>query len=557
MSSVQSLAGALVLLALVVVPALAQVPINETGAQIDERFAEPTAPLAQPPGERLQLDSTEAPPAAAQITINLLSVQVTGNSAFSQAELETTTTWPIGQVALLAIYQLAADLTAVYQDSGYFLSRVIVPPQALNPAAATIQLQVIEGYIDEVSWPQTIINRTSVLEQYTNRITRERPLSIATLERYLLLAGDLPGYTISTTLEPSATNSGASRLVVDIDHQPFSGSATLNNRGSESRGPLQVVAQVSAENSLGLNERVALTFASATEFNELTYVSGSYQQVLNAEGLELSLRGTWDQGEPGTEILRSLDYQTRSGSFAGELSFPIIRSRERNLILSGGFTLRDFRSDSLGAALNEDRTRAFHVSATYDQFDVWNGVNQLSLTFRQGLTGLGGTNNANPLATRASGRVDFTVFEGSASRFQPLQHGLSLLLEAEGQYAATPLLAGQECSYGSQRFGSAFSSASLVGDHCLMGSAELRYDSQFELGDLSQAQLFAYLDHGVVWQRAGAGIVTKETNATSVGVGARLAWNDHLFGEVEVTHQLAGATADHSWHGFFSVGARF
>ena len=41
---------------------------------------------------------------------------------------------------------------------------------------------------------------------YAREITAERPVNIHTIERYLLLAGDLPGLKFKNSLKPSAAN---------------------------------------------------------------------------------------------------------------------------------------------------------------------------------------------------------------------------------------------------------------------------------------------------------------------------------------------------------------
>ena len=108
--------------------------------------------------------------------------------------------------------------------------------------------------------------------------------------------------------------------------------------------------------------------------------------------------------------------------------------------------------------------------------DPWRGINQLNVTFSQGIDGLGSTSN-NPLASRLDGRVDFTKVEVLASRTQPLFDPFSAFISGYGQYATTSLLTPEQCCFGGRFFGRAYDPSDLLGDSCYMGNcrAALRF----------------------------------------------------------------------------------
>ena len=81
----------------------------------------------------------------------------------------------------------------------------VVPPQNLNAQGAAIRIQVIEGYVDKVVWPEKLARYRNFFAAYEAKIVADRPANIRTLERYLLLLGDLPGFKVSTKLEASKT----------------------------------------------------------------------------------------------------------------------------------------------------------------------------------------------------------------------------------------------------------------------------------------------------------------------------------------------------------------
>ena len=123
------------------------------------------------------------------------------------------------KVTLQQVYDLAQRITAKYGSDGYVLSRAIVPPQELDPNGAVVRIQVIEGYIDRVEWPPQLAAYRDFFSHYAAKITAERPVNINTLERYLLLAGDLPGLKFKNSLKPHPTKPGAATLVVEVTRE--------------------------------------------------------------------------------------------------------------------------------------------------------------------------------------------------------------------------------------------------------------------------------------------------------------------------------------------------
>src|SRR4029077_18288711 len=105
-------------------------------------------------------------------------------------------------------------------NDGYVLSRAVVPPQQLDPKGAIVQIEVVEGYIDKVEWPTQLSRYYDFFSDYAAKITAQRPVNIRTIERYLLLAGDLPGLKFKTSLRPSKHNRNAATLVVEVAEKP-------------------------------------------------------------------------------------------------------------------------------------------------------------------------------------------------------------------------------------------------------------------------------------------------------------------------------------------------
>ncbi|MGA2128713.1 MAG: POTRA domain-containing protein, partial [Xanthobacteraceae bacterium] len=416
------------------------IPSSDRPGREREQFAQPPSPRAQPGGAAISLPSTVAPPGAEKVRLLVRDIRIVGATVYPAADLAPLTRDIVGQtVSLEAIYEVARRITAKYGSDGYVLSRAVVPPQELDPRGAVVRIEVIEGYVDRVEWPEKLVRYRDFFTSYAARITAERPANIRTIERYLLLAGDLPGLRISTSLRPSKVNVRASTLVVEVAERPIDASIRADNRGTASRGPNQMQTSAALNNILAAHEAFTVAYAGVSPVNELQYLQGVYRQVLTSEGLTAFVNGSYAWGRPGTPTLDLLEYATRTTYGEVGLSYPVFRARERNLTLSGLAFLSDSSSDVFEQPFNRDRLRGARLKVDGDYADFLQAVNLFNVTLSKGIEGLGSTLNDNPFASRASGRVDFTKLEAYVSRMQPLAANFSLLLRAYGQYALNPL----------------------------------------------------------------------------------------------------------------------
>jgi hemolysin activation/secretion protein len=544
--------------------AMAQiVPPGEQPGRLRERFDQPQAPLSEPGGPAISLPSTVAPAGADRTFIVVRSVRVTGITVYTQEDLAPLYADLVGhKVTLQAIYDLAQRITTKYGNDGYVISRAIVPPQQLNPGGADIVIQVIEGYVDKVEWPAALSKFRDFFSYYADKIIADRPSNIRTIERYLLLAGDLPGLHFKNSLKPSATHPGAATLVVEVTEKPFDLLARVDNRGTQGQGPIEFMSSVTVNNLLRVHDAFTFTYAGPFRTDELKYIYGQYSQVLTEEGLLFFIDGSTGYGRPGTPDLVALDYRSMSNVYETGLTYPFIRSRERNLSVTGlGFVEADDGSIfdmPLTAPSTRDRLRGFRGKVNADWADPFNGVNQVNVVVSQGIDGLGSTTNGQPLASRLNGRVDFSKVEATVTRVQPLFANLSAMVAAYGQYAGTPLLSPELCSYGGRVFGRAYDPSDLVADSCFEMLGELRADVPVpaEIAKyVTQTQLYGFADHG--WLHNLAPDVGTPTNmiAASVGGGLRLGWLNIFTADLSAAKAVEGPRDD--WRFFFILAAKY
>jgi len=539
-----------------------------------ERFVTPPGPRAQPGAPAIVLPSTTPPSEAARIKVHIRDICITGATVYTREQLAPLYADLIGHdVPLQAIYDLAQRITAKYGADGYSLSRAIVPPQAFAPNGAAPCLKVIEGYIDHVEWPAAVAKYRDFFTHYAAMITAERPINVHTIERYLLLASDLPGLHFNASLKPSKTNNGAATLVVEMVEKPLDAYGIVDNRGTPSRGPEQFLIGANLNNLLRQHEQFTFNYASTFHTEELQYFAGNYRQVLTAEGLYAFVNSSYSFGHPGTEPLQTVGFSARSLLVEAGLADPIIRTREKNLTLSGlVFASNNFTDfDAFQQPINRDHLRGFRLKADFDWADRFLGVNQVNVTYSQGIQGLGSSanNSAADLAvgfnsqllSNPVGRVDFEKIEAKLSRSQVLFGPMSAFGSIYGQYAFNPLLVSEQCGYGGRFFGRAFDPSALLGDHCVEAIGELRYDLTHLPPMLSQVQFYAYSDYGRLWVLGPAVFVpttggfSGNFDAASAGGGVRLGFWNTVTADLSVAKAIHGPIDDTRF--FFILGAKY
>lgn len=557
-----TLAGALCVLGLTAAATAQVVPPSVDAGRIPQRFEQSQQSKSLPRAGGIQLPSTAPPANAAGLKLSVSRFEIIGSTVYAANGFSDLTDPLIGRsLPLSEIYALAARITARYGQDGYILSRAIVPPQSLSPKGAVVRIEIVEGYVDEVVWPESLKQRyRDYFSNYEARITESRPANIKVIERYLLLASDLPGLLFSSTFKPSAKQPKASTLVVSVKEKPFSLESGVDNRGSKGRGPWQAYASGTFNNLLGMHEAVSARYATAVPgTDQLRFAEGTWRQVLNSEGLTFLFSGSYNTGIPGLGALRAIDYSSEGLLFNASLAYPVIRSRDQNLTISGIAFVEDVKSTALGVALTDDRLRGLRARLDYDRADSLGGINLVQAILSQGLDGLGSTGNDNPIPSRGSGRVDFTKIEGTASRTQPLAFvlpGLSAYVAAYGQFALDPLLVVEQCAYGGKTFGRAFDPSALTGDNCVIGLGELRYDLPIHANPFSKTQLFGFIDYGWLERKTTSVGTPSQQQASSAGVGLRLGWRENIYATGELAKSVGG-DVDLGWRGHVEMTVRY
>jgi hemolysin activation/secretion protein len=554
--------------------ALAQ-DVPEAG-QIEERFEEPVEPRATFEQVVPETERQLPPEEAEKIKFELSGLIFEGVTVYESSEfLPFYEEYLSQEVSLADIYEIAGKVSNLYLADGFILSFAIVPAQTVR--GGIIRIQVIEGFVSEIFVEGPAANsifadpsgqaRHDLVIAYAKKIVSEGPLRLSDLEKYLLLAGDLPGVTANGVLSPSQNIPGASDLVVVVDFDRANGFMSADNRGTRFVGPYQLGTGLNINSVAGLYEQVGVRLIGTSEYRELRLGSVTYQHQLGTEGTKLYLSAGRTFSEPGF-TLEDLDIKSFTTTFGVSISHPWIRSRSENLSTTFEFDFRNTKTDSFKAPLSEDRLRVFRIGGVYDFVDSLRGINLIALKYSQGVDFMHAKISGSDLLSRENGHSDFGAVRADLSRLQSILPGLTLLGEATGQYSFSQLLASEEFGLGGERYGRAYDPYEISADHGVAAKLELQYGISDDGSIFKGIQIYGYYEFGAVWHRlkpavssTGASGKSRESLA-STGLGIRFNLTDYISGYVEATKPLTqpvsarGASGD-EWRPFFSIAQRF
>ena len=465
------------------------------------------------------------------------------------------------EVTLRDAYTIANAITVKYRNDGYILSQAVVPAQHIRDGI--LHLRVFEGFINEVRIEgKYSTNRGKLLDRIAEKIRASRPLQIKELERYILLAGDLPGVSARASLIPSKTVEDASDLVLLIEEDKFDGFGSIDNRSSKYIGPYQTQIGINLNSLLGMHERTSFRVVAASQFSELKFYEFEQEQILNSELTKLAFLGRYTTSKPGKE-LRDIEFESESASADISIHHPFIRSRAKNL--SGSLTLSYRNSDThiLGVQFSQDHIRSARAGFSYDFVDRWFGVNLFDMEVSKGIQILGASNSFAPELSRSDGETDYAKVTVDVSRLQRLAPGFSLLIDVTGQYTRDGLVASEEFSIGGARFGRAFDPSQVSGDRGIAARAELRHYFNWRNVLLRQLQFYAFYDYGAVWNdTVSSPSFSKHEALSSGGLGLRSNLYNWFTANAEVAFPVIDDTNVESSNrgdirGLFEIGIHF
>ena len=466
----------------------------------------------------------------------------------------------VGQENSIAVVCEIRDRAAAMINQAGYLAAVEVPEQRIENGV--VHFRVVMARLVALRVRGDAGHAEQRIAGYLDRLTHEMVFNRYDAERYLLLAGDLPGYSVRLSLRPAGTARGEVVGEVTVLYTPASADVTVQNLGSHALGPYGVLARAELYGLTGLGDRTTLAVYSTADFDEQQTVQLAHEFRLGDEGLTFAGQATyaWAHPDLGDPLV---DIRSRTLFATLEARYPFVRRQRETLWGTLGLDYVDQDVDFNDIPFSRDRLRVAFARLDFDATardrpgytpaePRWRIAG--SAEFRQGVDLFGASDGCGPLLAaclvpgivppaRQEGDPTSTLARGGLqAEIRPVPR-FTIAAAARGQYSGHPLFSFEEFAAGNYTIGRGYDPGTLLGDSGIGVQAELRYGSLYPVSaDSLAVQAFAFIDQAWVWNKDQFPAIPRQ-ELTSVGGGVRAAFGGRFRLEILLAAPLDRTTA--------------
>ena len=503
----------------------------QTAGQITPKNFLPPPPPGPPGGFTLaESPQLETPAGADKLTIRIGRVVIEGGFSQLQSANDALVERLSGRkIRASEIFAAARALGEDYARAGYVLARVVLPAQALRDGGP-LKLVVIDGRIERVDVEKLPENIRDRVARYLTPLKDRPGLTLSQIERQVLLAGDLPGTTLRSTLTPGATR-GGTVLVLEARQQLVTGSIGFDDTLARQLGTFTLSQGLEANSPLGFGEQFYVRAGGwpgggqeglFSNYPRNRFIAGGFLLPLGDDGLTVNVEATNARTTPLTQN-GGLKIASEFQRYSLRLRYPLIRGRALTLNAEFDFDAQPDRMWSfapINSGLGYDDPRILRLASDGFFAPEWGGL--LNGRF---LTSFG-VNSFGARGIPADGDIPLTR-QGSRPDFQKVE------LYLRYQYPLSDYFAAQLEGRGQTSFGVPLPRAEQIGIATLNGL------SSFNAGQFQG-------DSGYVFR--GELQAQDMVALQQIGAPATLGLAPYLFGAIGGT-QLALPTALERWSG--------
>lgn len=449
----------------------------DTGSTLGTLPAAPQpAHTATPPPPR----AAEHPAAGTEMTVRVAAIHITGNTLFSDADLQPLVRGYIGRTVTTTDLRLGAlALQNYYRDRGYFLTNVQVT--TAKDKSGVVEMRVIEWVLGSkhVKVAADSPLRQSLVEPYFSRVDPGDPLKQREFERAILNLRNVPATQVHTAIRPgSALGKADAHITVSRSRKVFGGSVRVDNWGNRNTGRARGIVDLQSRGLLGFGELVDVTGVLAesgnTEFGRLsvlapvgsrgTSIGMSYSQIMYGVG-----RG-----------FKPLQADGMGEILSASVSHPLYLARRASLYVGAGLEAKDANDRQQDKSLEDERSvdsASVSLSGHYQSPGQEGTYHGFETTVTRGDTDIKTLASImadqGPGGLRVSGK--FTKVSGKYLASRPIRGKGYLIVSLRGQTSNRNLDPLERTSLGGPMGVRAFPVSVGFGDQVGLGTLEYRH----------------------------------------------------------------------------------
>ncbi|MDR1084765.1 MAG: hypothetical protein LBP22_07875 [Deltaproteobacteria bacterium] len=326
-------------------------------------------PRREDPGFLPEESRTEPIPARpGEPTIFVAGFRLDNPPFLKQAEVQAALAPYVSRSLTMEQLEDAADqVSELYRKKGYLLTRAYLPAQ--NSQDGIILLEVLVGRFGGLSLRNgSLVRDSRINAALRSNMPEGEPVTLKALERTALLISDIPG-----TVTP--------RLNMDIGEKPgtsdffaeafpdkrLAGFFMLDNMGSRYTGRWRFGAGLDVNSLTGFGDKLSF-FGLITENGDLGNISLTYAFPRFGSGLNFEIGFSHVRYELGKEF-KDIDATGTSNIVSGTISYPVIRSTDRNLTFSLGLFYKKLEDEMEAFQYEEKKSSvSARLGLTYENW---------------------------------------------------------------------------------------------------------------------------------------------------------------------------------------------
>jgi hemolysin activation/secretion protein len=528
-------------------PAVPRAPTREEVEQPRPRSpGQPTRLTVEGGGEHAPCPLAD--PAYRDIAFTLSEVRFDNLRGLSAEDLKPAWAELAGtRQPVAAICEIRDRAATMLRDAGY-IAAIEIPEQRI--ADGIVRFDVLMAKLVAVQVRGEAGRSERTIARYLEKLKGREVFNRREAERYLLLAGDLPGFEVRLALKSAGGARGEVIGEVSVRRMPAQLDFNVQDYGSSALGRWGGLVRGQAFGLTGLGDRTSIAFYTTTDLHEQRTLQIGHDFRVGGEGLTFGGQLTYAWANPDLGQA-ALDVTARTLLATALATYPFVRTQRKSLWGTLGFDLVDQKVRFNGLPLSRDKLRVAFARIELEASDP-RSIGRVggyspaeprwrlgaTLEARQGLGLLGASHGCLPALTActAPGAVPPSRFEGdpTATVFRLEALGevrpvpkIAFTVGLRAQHSGRPLLAFEEFAAGNYTIGRGYDAGTLLGDSGIGFQSEIRFGSLVPGSRRGIAvQPYAFFDAAWVSNKDRLFAFTGPERLASVGGGLRASFAD-------------------------------
>ncbi len=413
----------------------------------------------------------------------------------TEAELQQVVAGFIGKsLTFNELNSLTDKVTALLKGNGWLQARAYLPPQDITSGIIRIAIAQVKSDGNLTIRPD---KSTRISPDYLHGIGilplhAGKPIKEKELERSVLLMNDLPGVSAKASLVPGSEPGTSGVDVAVTEGRLFSGMLYGDNQGNRYIGAWRGTALVSVNDPLRHGDQLTLLL---TEASGLAQGRIGYSFPIAVSGVRANLSYTGMGYELGRE-LAPLHYKGNSNSIDAGVSYPMLRTRNANVITSFSYGYRGLIDTQADVNIHDKQINNATLIVSGDRYDKLYGGGYTS--YNASLT-IGSLHESSDLMAEYARtnltEGSYTRFNVALARLQHLTERVNLNISGSAQMTAGNLDSSEKFTLGGPNGLRAYPIGEAAGDEGLLVSTEIRYALPLDAKS-GNLQLIGFYDAG-------------------------------------------------------------